>query len=157
MKVKALKSIVFVFTMLVCSSLKAQTFKATYTYDENGNRLTASVVYLTQTPSSPSTNNENNTKTEEDLKVDDVTNLTIRVFPNPTKGNLRVELTGVNEELLKSPNNAIRVWDIQGRLMFSINVVETSNLVDLSGYGNGTYIMQLFINGKVKDFKIVKN
>lgn len=144
-------------SLFVCLGLKAQTFKAKYTYDANGNRETVSVVYLSQSSSSSSSGEDNNSKVEEELKVDDVTNLIINIFPNPTKGELRVELTGADEKMLKSSSNSIKVWDLQGRLLFSNKLVGPSNVVDLSRYSNGTYILQLFINEKVKDFKIVKN
>lgn len=132
-------------------ALKAQTFKATYEYDANGNRKSAKVIYLSQSPSGVSP------KAEDELIIDQKKNLTITLFPNPTQGELRVELAGATSEQFDNPNNAIRMWDTQGKLLFTVKSISTSNRIDLSQYGNGVYIMQLFFNGKVKDFRIVKN
>ena len=145
------KIAVFAVTLFTSVALNAQTFRATYTYDANGNRISASVVYLSQAPSGTSP------IVEEELPLDQNNKLTITIFPNPTQGNLRVELTGATDEQLSTPSNTIRVWDVQGKLLFSIPTLGASNHVDLSGYGNGVYIMQLFFNGKVKDYRIVKN
>jgi hypothetical protein len=148
---------IIILATLLCTGagLKAQTFTASYIYDANGNRQTATVVYLSQSPSTPDTNTT--PKIEDELPLDQGKNLTINIFPNPTQGDLRVELIGATPEQLDTPSNAIKVWDMQGRLLFSIGRISTSNVVDLSHYTNGTYIMQLFFCGKVKDFRVVKN
>lgn len=137
--------------LLTSAALNAQTYSASYTYDANGNRISATVIYLSQAPSTTPP------IVEEELPLDQNNKLTINIFPNPTHGNLRVELTGATEEQLSSPNNSIRVWDVQGKLLFSVPALGSSNTVDLSGYSNGVYIMQLFFNGKAKDYRIVKN
>lgn len=135
----------------VSLGLSAQTFNAIYTYDANGNRLTAKVVYLSQSPTSPPA------IVEGEINVDPETNLTIRIYPNPTQGDLRVELTGATPEEFNTSSNAIKVWDMQGRLLLCISPICSSNVVDLSRLSNGTYIMQLFFCGRMKDYKIVKN
>jgi len=43
MKTITLKTVLLALTMLLGTTLKAQTFQATYTYDANGNRVTATV------------------------------------------------------------------------------------------------------------------
>lgn len=133
------------------TTLRAQTFNASYSYDANGNRESATIIFLSMSGTSPGPT------IKDELKVDLTTNLKITIYPNPTQGNLRMELTGAISEQLNVPGNAIRVWDMQGRLLLSVNSLGASNSVDLSGFSNGTYIMQLFFNGKVRDYKIVKN
>lgn len=147
---KKLATLIIASALLLFSvGLKAQTFN--YTYDENGNRLSVTIVYLSQSQSSPAST------VEEDLKVDEQTNLIIKIFPNPTKGELRVELSGATPEQFNMTNNSIKVWDMQGKLLYSISSVGQSNIVDLSTYNNGTYILQLFFGGKAKGYKIIKN
>jgi len=137
--------------MLLAGTANAQTFNATYTYDANGNRVTAAIVYLSQAKSSASS------KVEEELAIDPLTTLTVSIFPNPTQGDLRIDFAGVDQELILDPSNAIKVWDMQGRILLTVSPVEASNRVNLSDFRNGTYIMQLFFKGKVTDYKIIKN
>ncbi|NVO09212.1 MAG: T9SS type A sorting domain-containing protein [Bacteroidales bacterium] len=144
------KSILLMLVVTLSVTTKAQLFNATYTYDANGNRVSAKVIYLSQSPSNP------NPKIDDQLPIDPQTTLKINIFPNPTKGLLRVELSGVTNEQISAPSNAIRVWDTQGKLLIAISPISTSNTVDLSGYNDGTYIMQLFFAGKMRSFKIVK-
>jgi len=144
------KSILVAIAVSLSFTSKAQSFRADYEYDANGNRISATVVYLSQSPSNP------NPKVDNQLPVDPQTTLKINIFPNPTEGLLRVELSGVTDEQINAPSNAIRVWDTQGKLLLAISPISTSNTVDLSDYNDGTYIMQLFFTGKMRSFKIVK-
>ncbi|NOU15932.1 MAG: T9SS type A sorting domain-containing protein [Bacteroidales bacterium] len=144
------KSILAVLVVTLSVTAKAQNFNATYTYDANGNRITATVVYLSKSPTVPSP------KVDDQLPIDPQTTLKINIFPNPTEGLLQVELSGVTDEQISAPSNAIRIFDTQGRLLFAISPISTSNTVDLSNYNDGTYIMQLFFAGKMRSFKIVK-
>lgn len=151
MKLILSRTLLIAAMLLLVLSSKAQSFQAQYTYDANGNRLTATVIYLSRSSSSPVP------KVVEAIKVDPEINLTITIYPNPTQGDLRVELTGATSDQLSVPSNAIKVWDMQGRLLISLKSIGSSNVVDLSGYSNGTYIMQLFFGGRVKEYKIIKN
>ena len=137
--------------MLLAGTASAQTFNASYTYDANGNRVKASIVYLSQAKSSAES------KVKEEIAIDPLTNLTVSIFPNPTQGDLRIDFAGVAQELIGDPGNAIKVWDMQGRMLITISPVEASNSVNLSGARNGTYILQLFFKGKVTDYKVIKN
>lgn len=143
--------ILFVGFLFDCAPIKAQTNKATYLYDNNGNRTKATVIDMSQSQSSPSP------KVEEKLDINDKNSLNITVLPNPTHGELIIELNGATIEQLNTPNNVIRVWDMQGRLLFTSEPLRNSNLIDISNYDNGIYIVQLFFNGKSKSYKVVKN
>ena len=137
------------------ATVNAQTFRANYDYDENGNRRSTTLVDMSQP--NPNTAPTIHPKIDEEIKVDPNTKLTISIFPNPTQGELRVELAGATDEQLTNPDNLIRIWDIQGKLLYTTGGLGTSNTIDFSHYSKGTYIMQLFFGGKVKDFKIIKN
>lgn len=151
MKLLLFKVVLVALFLSFPTMLKAQSFTAHYTYDANGNRRIATVIYLSasRTSASPTVKDE--------LKIDPAANLSISIYPNPTQGDLRIELAGATPEQFNAPSNSIKVWDMQGRLLLSVNTLGATNSVDLSRFGNGTYIMQLFFNGKVKDYKIVKN
>ncbi|MCO5247397.1 MAG: T9SS type A sorting domain-containing protein [Chitinophagales bacterium] len=79
----------------------------------------------------------------------------IRLYPNPTSSLLRVEIKG--KDLLKTQFNVIST---DGRLMMSIDKVETSNTIDVSRFAAGTYYLQITdrSNGQIQSlpFVIVK-
>ncbi|GEM_PF-1527222 len=145
-----IKIILFIVLTINSTIIEGQTNTASYFFDSNGNRTNATVIYMSQSQSNPSP------KVEEKLDIDEHNTLNITVLPNPTHGELLIKLDGATTEQLNAPNNIIRVWDMQGKLLFSSKPLDESNIIDLSNYDNGIYIVQLFFNGKTKSYKIVK-
>lgn len=144
-----IKPVVLAVMLLAYAAVSAQTFQASYRYDANGNRERAVVIYLSELKSTSTP------KVEDEINLEKQA-VQVSIYPNPTRGDLRVDITGATPELFDNIGNAIKVWDMQGRLLLSLSPVVTSNEVDLSTQRNGTYIMQLFFGGKVTDYKIVK-
>lgn len=140
--------ILFSLLIVFATVSKSQTFSATYVYDANGNRVQASVVYLSISAPSKAINdrlmNENDVLSE------------IRVLPNPTKGNLSIEVLNISKEDLNYSTNSIKVWDIQGRVIITLSSINEINSIDLSNYPNGIYIVRLSIKDIVKNYKIIK-
>lgn len=132
-----------------------------YTYDEAGNRIKRKFILLELRETPPELTDmiqaieeieqENNTLDETDYN-DKVDGRTIAIYPNPTKGQLKLEIGDVS-----NINQAyIRVTDISGKELFYNDKLETTMLYDLSGQADGTYLMTISINGKRSEWKIVK-
>ena len=68
------------------------------------------------------------------------------VFPNPTDGILNIQDTNQIIEI-------ISIFDSLGRLLFQTDTVE---LVDLSNFSDGLYLVRLSEKGSDKTFKIIK-
>lgn len=71
------------------------------------------------------------------------------LYPNPTEQQFVLEQGG--NELL-----AIRVMDITGKLLFSLNSSNTQTQIDLSGYKSGTYFVEIQLNGLSSIRKVMK-
>ena len=136
----------------------AQTPKIDYAYDAAGNRVSRTIVL-----SSPRLSNPNST--DDTAKVADAPNLPnkkplidafkeckIKIYPNPTKGNLYIEI----ENLQESASCAIKVYDLSGRFVFGSDNIKNSETIDLSGQSNGTYIMKIFVGVGSREWKIIK-
>lgn len=146
----AAKATALALLLLSVVPTMAQTFKATYTYDANGNRISATVIYISTTPQGTSP------EFKEDLTINEKSSISITIAPNPTQGNLRVDITSTNQLEINSQNSFIKVWDMQGKLLVDKNSIGLSNSIDLSNYSNGVYILKISINGALKEYKIVK-
>lgn len=87
------------------------------------------------------------------LGVDDIeNNFQALVFPNPVTDILQLDVedyTGLN----------YRVYDLQGRLISSKNILETKTNINLSKYSDGIYLLLLLNenNQKLKTYRIIKN
>ena len=78
--------------------------------------------------------------------------LSFKLYPNPTKGVLNVEI----ENFTDGTNASISVFDLQGRQVYNNNNASPTNAVDLSGQSPGTYILILKAGDKTSEWKIVK-
>lgn len=72
---------------------------------------------------------------DEPLKFEDLT-----IYPNPTTGLVSFKIE--DEELLNS-NEAVKVYDISGRLLQSFRLTDETSTVNLSNYSNGLYIIKV--------------
>ena len=86
-------------------------------------------------------------KTNDSLK-----DQTIRIFPNPTKGNLEIDLIGYPQRL----NSYILIFNVIGNLIIKTTIVSSTMVIDLSVYPDGIYIFQIVQNDTVSAFKIIK-
>ena len=75
----------------------------------------------------------------------------IKLFPNPTSGNLRVEMEGDYE------NVSIRVTNELGQQVIVENKTTTSFNVDLTSFESGVYFLYITSNNKTALFKVIKN
>lgn len=158
MKTTLTISIVLFFSAL---SLNAQSFKATYIYDLNGNRESASVIYLSLKSAEIDSVERDSVKVDmllnNELKLDSLNNFSVRIFPNPTQRDLLIEINGVDPTEFTNQGNTMKLLRLNGQLMLNIHPITSYNTVDLTQFTQGTYILALYINGKVKTFKIIKN
>ncbi|MFP5471076.1 MAG: T9SS type A sorting domain-containing protein [Bacteroidia bacterium] len=132
-----------------------------YTYDEAGNRIKRKFILLELKEAPPELTDmiqaieeieeENNTLDETDYN-DKVDGRTIAIYPNPTKGQLKLEIGDV----LNINQAYIRVTDISGKELFYNDKLETTMLYDLSNQADGMYLMTISINGKRSEWKIIK-
>lgn len=83
---------------------------------------------------------------------DNLEELSFKMYPNPTKGLLTVEIENFTDETRAS----ISIYDLQGRLIHSIKNATASNAIDLSNHSPGTYVMVLKAGDKTSEWKIVK-
>lgn len=139
-------SIVSLFLLLASQAGNAQT---TYslTYDASGNRLSRVIpLKSAHIPNQDTLANE--LKTFEDL----IGNRPVKIYPNPTKGLLQVELPYV-----ENLHATIRVFGMQGALVREVNVRDFTTDIDLSRYPNGVYILKISIDELSSEWRIIKD
>jgi hypothetical protein len=152
---------------------RSQAFNASYTYDANGNRITATVIWLTTSllksdrvddsvgvsstingnaavASLPPTTGNATTPT-----IDSLAGTKITVYPNPTKGQLQIKLDGFDRSI--NSNQSITIYDVSGIKIMEIKPVLELNTVDLLLQPMGTYIMVIQLGSQSKTYSIIKN
>ncbi len=96
---------------------------------------------------------------EKTLSITSITDvkgrdLTVSVFPNPTKGIFSVTLNGTTANQIN-----VLVYDMQGRLVKTGNLQNNgstmTSIIDLAGNGNGIYIVKVISGTQTSTHKLV--
>ncbi len=136
------------FSVLFSATAPAQP-KYGFTYDSRGNRVTRALIVL-KSGTIPADSLQ--AKQVEKPLDDQIGLQKTRIYPNPTKGLLRIDLPALTEQ-----EATIRLHDSSGRLIIQQSAVEVNNELDLSAYPSGLYIMSIQIGPKDrKEWKIIK-
>ena len=121
--------------------VKAQ--QISYTYDNSGNRITRQKVI--SMPNMVKSVEDISESTEEDDTAsyeDYVAEAKITIFPNPTRGSLRIDINGIT-----IPAEAkIYLYDISGKMVMQLNAISESNTLDISSQPSGVYIMRIYMD-----------
>lgn len=90
----------------------------------------------------------NTINVDECLGLTDNEITTVSVYPNPTDG--KVTLSNVAE------NTSFKVVSVSGQVVLSGVVSATTNTIDLSGFENGIYVLQLAQEQALQSVRIIK-
>jgi hypothetical protein len=117
-----------------------------FNYDDSGNR-TSREIQTVILHSSPAVNDSTN------VAVESLFDITIKIYPNPTYGQLTIEIEDFE---IETPLDLV-VFDRNGQPLQRHIVQEPVIHLDLSQYPSATwYIVAFMLNGERRDFKIIK-
>jgi len=84
--------------------------------------------------------------------IDKAGDLTIALYPNPTKGLLTIQVTNLPTDA----RGEIALCDITGKKLMVRKTIHESNIIDLSMKPTGIYILRVRAGDKVSEWKVVK-
>jgi|WetSurMetagenome_2_1015567.scaffolds.fasta_scaffold00864_13 hypothetical protein len=128
--------------IFLCSINSIAQTSVVFAYDENGNRTSRSIsVTQVQTKSDVDT-----------TQTPDIEDLSVKIYPNPTKGILKVETISLpeNSKILAT------IYDTQGNMICK-KYLSQSDEVDISNEPDGIYILTINISTCNYKWKIVKH
>lgn len=131
---------VFLFFVLFSLSLSAQK-KVMYAYDAAGNRIKKEILF-----------EQSQSKSRVVAYSDMLDEKEIKIYPNPTEGELRVEI--FNE--LKKTEGIVTVHGNNGAMIYTTPIINGSASLDISSCPNGLYILHVKIGDSVSSWKIIK-
>lgn len=143
------KEVMLTICLLLFSCIAYSQTNFSFDYDANGNRITREIIVL----KSQITKSENIQDTIlQDLSSQVIKKDDIKIYPNPTRGNLKIELN-INSDIEKIQINIINV---KGQLVYKTNELENSYTINLSSEPKGAYILIMQVNDKRYEWKIIK-
>lgn len=134
-----MKTLLSFLFLLYAISLSAQN---TYKYDNAGNR-TGRVINLTRSADS----------TSEITSLEDfISNHEVKIYPNPTKGMLAVDIAN----FLSGNEVEFQLTDMLGKTLYNLKTTSGHQTFDLSNEADGIYLLRIKINGESTTWKIIK-
>lgn len=142
-----LKKISFLnFLLFAIFQLSAQNM-VSYAYDQAGNRISRKIVTLNSSPSHVK-------KSEDSAPVEEqMGERIIKVFPNPTKGALAIDISGGEDK----DELRIILYNANGKQLQNKKVEQGTTTINMSTYPTSYYILRIVAGEKATEFKIVKN
>ena len=138
--------------LMATSGLKAQN-KISFAYDAAGNRVSRTI----ELPASPGEfgggGGTAEFREDENFFTESLAEKEIKIYPNPTRGQLRVEILGY-ENLDK--NSFIQVLTSSGALLYKSTALSQTNDINLTDKPDGLYLMLITIAGERSTWKIIK-
>ncbi len=140
-------------------ALQANAQSIKYTYDDAGNRTERSKLTVQSMTRAAVSNGETQPadtpeKAGEPVQLEEMLAGTkVTIYPNPTKGMLRVDITAS-----KIPKDAcIHIYNVSGTLVRQLTGVSATNNIDISAQPAGTYIMRIMLDKEnVSVWKVIK-
>ncbi len=134
--------------LFICIFSFSQTI--IYSYDNSGNR--DGRVYV---PPSKSTMDDNKSSSEEQTEkplCDQFGDIGIKIYPNPTRGELSIELENLPEDI----EGQISVYDISGKLVYIQTELVNINPVNIESYADGMYTLRIILGDNISEWKLIK-
>ncbi|MDM8162165.1 T9SS type A sorting domain-containing protein [Labilibaculum sp. K2S] len=146
--------IITIFIILSCVIYGMSQNNINFAYDAAGNRVSRT-INLSSTKSGINGGDAEKLSTEkfEDFFTEVLAEKEIKIFPNPTRGQLRVDILGY-EDL--DTNSSIQVFTTGGALLYKSNTPSQTNDINLSDKPAGLYLMVITIAGEKSTWKIIK-
>lgn len=116
---------------------------ARYTYDSAGNRVSREII-IGVAGDEP-----------QDIAaslIDVVASQAVRIYPNPTDGNLTISIDDYEE----SDQASFIIYDLSGVIVYDSKATGQASSVDISDCQSGIYILTIMINGNQSSWRITK-
>ena len=160
-----------ILLLLTVSSLRLMgQGRVRFAYDAAGNRVRRELVVGSKKPKGLRTLSADSTQqTTSDLDPRDeadrrhlsgrdyvtetIDRGQVRIYPNPTEGELTIEFLGYRPE----QRAVLVVYDLFGRVVVRREVASVTTMLDLSAQSAGLYVLHLIVGKDQSAWKIWKN
>jgi YD repeat-containing protein len=139
------KQTILLLLLLAAFALQGED-KVTFTYDQAGNRLSRTITL------GSSLVKRNHQPTDSVVIKESIGERTIKVFPNPTRGALGIDIQGGD------PKQELRlvIYSGAGATLYNQPATEGLNPIDMTQYPQGWYVLRVVAGTEKREYKIVK-
>lgn len=145
-----MKTPLFLSLLLLTTTIcvVAQTRSVYFSYDNAGNRISRTIVLPTASRGKRVV--ADSVKTE--IYTDTFAEYQLYVSPNPTYGELKIELCGLPE----GASYHLLIVSASGKVIINRTTQDNPTITNLTDCPSGIYIMRIQYQDYAKDFKIIR-
>ena len=126
----------------------AQTRNVQFSYDHAGNRTSRAIVL----PAAARGRRAAADSVKTEIYTDTFAEYQLHVYPNPTHGELKIELQGLPE----GASYHLLIASASGKVIINRTTQDNPTVADLTECPAGIYIMRIQYKDYTKDFKIIR-
>lgn len=154
------QNITLLLALLISTIVTAQGI-IYYKYDDSGNRterknsaITRSASVVLPTDSTTENTIIPNLEVEEPYIIETAlgSEVLVKIHPNPTYGIMQLEINGIESY----DNSSYSIYDINGKMLRESKVLMRLQNIDIRDFVSGNYVLSLMLDGKVSQWKIIK-
>jgi hypothetical protein len=134
---------------LLLFTLSSYAQNVTFNYDESGNRIIRLIVNKELKETLADT-----ILPESTIKLanQQLENLTIAVYPNPTTDNIHIVFAGLVEDASAEGY----LYSTNAELLATFKLIDSNSTIEMQQYTAGIYFLKVRINNRVESWKIIK-
>lgn len=158
-----MKRVSFLFVIIIAvftiHALNSQNQEITFKYDESGNcikKYKTIVMSKSKNAGKSFVDKDYDAKTghgyDSTIETARIKELDIKIYPNPTRGLLKIETEGS-----LSGTYRILLFDVRGQMLVRQEIAGNTAILNISEFDEGVYILRIKYAGVHKEWKIIKN
>ncbi|MDR1682141.1 MAG: T9SS type A sorting domain-containing protein [Candidatus Symbiothrix sp.] len=132
--------------LLLASAAFISAQSIAFDYDADGNMESRYVVTLQSVKAAETETTETTEIAEIDLK-----DFHITIYPNPTKGQIRI----IMEPFLPEQSKSLQLYDASGKLLKTQAIASATTALEITG-NPGVYLLNIRLGETVSKWKIIK-
>jgi YD repeat-containing protein len=148
--------LILLFAGLLLFFRASNAQNVTYGYDAAGNRISRTIVMQTSSFRSATIEEEEEEEEKEEEEAtaysEILSEVQIKIYPNPTKGLLHVEIQNLPPDVTAR----IALYQLSGKLLILKEDVTYSTEIDITGQPTGTYLLKIVAGKEQTEWKIIK-
>ena len=135
----------FQLSIIFCFVQAQAQDRVTYGYDAAGNRISRVIDFASQPRSAEE-------PVEQKVYSEMLKDFSVKIYPNPTNGYLRVEILQLPEDQTAT----LRIYSASGNLILQKTGVRESENLDISAQPPGIYLLKIASEDSSTEWKIIK-
>lgn len=140
-KTREIRLFLIAFLLIISNIAVAQ--EMSFVFDNAGNRVDRVITLEPQ---------KNKSRAGGNYLTEEIAEKRIKIYPNPTEGNLKIEICGYTDDISYS----LEVFGTNGQLIYHSFPQSSVTEIDLTDHSSGVYLLKIGVGKSFSTWKVIK-